>query len=81
VVVYRTSVDAQGRLVIPSDLRSAAGIAPGSEVAIEVYDDEIRVRSLDAAITRVQKKYRRLSCGRQVVDEFSAERRYDAKRE
>jgi antitoxin PrlF len=81
MVAYRTRVNEQGRLVIPSDLRSAAGIAPGSEVVLEMCDGDVRIRSLDAAVRRVQDKYRRLARGRKVVDEFLAERRDAAKRE
>jgi antitoxin PrlF len=81
VTAYRTRINQQGRLVIPSDLRSAAGIVPGSEVVLEVCDGEVRIRSLDAAAARVQEKYRRLSRGRKIVDEFLAERRDAAKHE
>jgi AbrB family looped-hinge helix DNA binding protein len=81
MVAFRTRVNEQGRLVIPADLRLAAGITPGSEVVLEVCDGEVRIRSLDAAVMRVQEKYRQLSRGHKVVDEFIAERRDAAKRE
>jgi AbrB family looped-hinge helix DNA binding protein len=77
----RAHVNAQGRLVIPSELRAAAGIKPGSDVVLEVVDGEVRIRSLDAALARVQAKYRKLAQGRRIVDELLAERREMAARE
>jgi AbrB family looped-hinge helix DNA binding protein len=81
MVAFRTRVNEQGRLVIPSELRAAAGIKPGSEVVLEACDGEVRIRNVDAAVTRVQEKYRRLARGRKIVDEFLAERRAEAARE
>jgi AbrB family looped-hinge helix DNA binding protein len=81
MVAFRTRVNEQGRLVIPSELRAAAGIKPGSEVVLEACDGEVRIRNVDAAVTRVQEKYRRLARGRKIVDEFLAERREEAARE
>jgi AbrB family looped-hinge helix DNA binding protein len=81
MVAFRTRVNEQGRLVIPSELRAAAGIKPGSEVVLEACDGEVRIRNVDTAVTRVQEKYRRLARGRKIVDEFLAERRAEAARE
>jgi AbrB family looped-hinge helix DNA binding protein len=68
-------IDAQGRLTIPAEARLASGIGPGSTVTLEAVGGEIRVRSLAAPIARVQEKYKRLARGRNIVDEFLAERR------
>jgi AbrB family looped-hinge helix DNA binding protein len=35
----KTTIDAAGRIVIPKDIRKAAGLAAGSEVEIDVGDD------------------------------------------
>ena len=75
---FRARITKQGRLVIPAELLAAAGIEPGSDVVLEARDGEIRIRSLDAAIARVQEKYKRLARGRNMVDELLAERRLDA---
>jgi AbrB family looped-hinge helix DNA binding protein len=77
----RVRINEQGRLVIPSEIRAAAGIKPGSEVILETSGGEVRIRSVDAAVARVQEKYKRLAAGRRVVDEFLAQRRDEAKRE
>lgn len=81
MVAFRTRVNEQGRLVIPAELRVAAGIKPGSEVVLEALDGEVRIRNVDAAVRRVQEKYKRLARGRNVVDELLAERREEATRE
>jgi AbrB family looped-hinge helix DNA binding protein len=77
----RIRINHQGRLVIPAELRAAAGIKPDSDVALEVHEGEIRIRNVDAALSRVQTKYKRLAQGRDVVDEFLAERREEADRD
>ena len=71
----RVRINQQGRLVIPAELRAASGIKPGSEVVLEAHQGEIRIRGVEAALTRVQAKYRRLAGGRDVVEELLAERR------
>ena len=35
----RTTIDAAGRVVIPKDIRKAAGLEAGSEVEIDIDDD------------------------------------------
>lgn len=81
MVAVRARINMQGRLVIPAEVRAAAGIRPGSDVVLETSGGEVRIRGVDAAVTRVQEKYKRLARGRNVVDELLAERREDATRE
>ena len=80
MVAVRARINEQGRVVIPSELRTLAGIKPGSEVILEACEGEVRIRSVEAAVQRVQEKYRRLAKGRNVVEELLAERRDEAKR-
>jgi len=77
----RVRLNHQGRLVIPVELRREAGLEPGSEVVLETVEGEVRIRRADAALARVQQKYRRLARGRKVVDELLNERRREAARE
>jgi AbrB family looped-hinge helix DNA binding protein len=81
MTVSKVRVNEQGRLVIPAEIRAAAGIKPGSDVVLEVRGEEVRMWSLATAAVRVQKKYRRLARGRNVVDELLAERREEVRRE
>jgi AbrB family looped-hinge helix DNA binding protein len=79
-VTARVRLNEQGRLVIPAELRAAAGLEPGSDLVLEAREGEVRIRSIGAAVARVQDKYRRLAKGRNMVDELLAERREEAKR-
>ena len=81
VAAARVRLNHQGRLVIPVELRREAGLEPGSEVVLETVEGEVRIRRADAALARVQQKYRRLARGRKVVDELLNERRREAARE
>lgn len=81
MAAFRVRVNEQGRVVIPSELRALAGIKPGSDVVLEACDGEVRIRSVDAAVKRIQEKYSRLAKGRKVVEELLADRREEAKRE
>jgi len=81
MAAFRMRLNRQGRVVIPAELRAASGIALGSEVVLEAFEGEVRIRSVDAAVTRVQAKYKDLAQGRRVVDELLAERREEAERE
>ncbi len=81
MVAFRMRLNRQGRLVIPAELRAASGIAPGSDVVVEAFEGEVRIRSVDAAVARVQTKYKELAQGRSVVDELIAERREEAARD
>lgn len=65
-----------GRFVIPASMREEMGIKPGDSLIAYVEDGELRVRSFDDNLKRIQQ---RLSAkkkpGQSVVDEFLAERR------
>jgi AbrB family looped-hinge helix DNA binding protein len=41
-----------GRVVIPADFRKALGVEVGDSMVIELKDDELRLRSRQAAIRR-----------------------------
>lgn len=81
MAAIKARVNEQGRLVIPAEIREAAGIAPNSTVLIEAMGvGEIRVRSAKAALAKVRARLRRFA-GPEIVDELIAERRKEAKRE
>jgi AbrB family looped-hinge helix DNA binding protein len=39
----RTTIDAAGRVVIPKALRDEAGLAPGTEIEVELRDGRIEI--------------------------------------
>ena len=73
---------AGGRLVVPAEFRRRLGLQPGDTVVIELRGQELRVRSSDAALRRLQDRLaaRRSPRGR-ASDELLAERRAEAARE
>ena len=53
----RTTIDPAGRIVIPSDLRSAAGLAPGAAVEVNLRDGIVTIEPAAASV-KVSKKGR-----------------------
>jgi bifunctional DNA-binding transcriptional regulator/antitoxin component of YhaV-PrlF toxin-antitoxin module len=70
-------------VVIPAEFRKALGVRVGDSMVIELGDDELRLRSRQAAIKRVQALVRKYipDDGRSLADELIAERREEAARE
>jgi AbrB family looped-hinge helix DNA binding protein len=73
----------QGRIVIPAECRTAAGIKPGDELLIEaVGQGELRLRTAEQAIKSAQAIVaRRVPKHRDLVAELIADRRAEARRE
>jgi bifunctional DNA-binding transcriptional regulator/antitoxin component of YhaV-PrlF toxin-antitoxin module len=70
-------------VVIPAEFRNALGVKVGDDVVIELAGDELRLRSRQSAIKRVQAMVRKYipDDGRSLADELIAERREEAARE
>jgi AbrB family looped-hinge helix DNA binding protein len=78
VMLGRTRINQQGRIVIPAECRAAAGLKPGDELLIEtVGDGELRIRIKEARA--IVARY--LPKGRDLVQELIDERREEAARE
>jgi AbrB family looped-hinge helix DNA binding protein len=80
--VYRATLDASGRIVVPAELRSVLGVSPGD--ALLIYRDQagVHVETPDQAIADMQRFFGELaSPDVNLVDELLAERRADAERE
>ena len=79
----RVRIAPGGRVVIPAEFRKALGVEVGDSVVIELKDDELRLRSRQAAIKKVQAMVRKClpADGRSLADELIAERREEAARE
>lgn len=72
-----------GRIIVPAALRRRMGVEPGATLTMEVDDDgELRVRSIQTAVRRLQAYARTLPRSDiSAVDELIAERRAEAARE
>ena len=77
----RVKLGEGGRLVIPAAMREALGVKPGDEMALEVVDGELRIKSYMAVIRELQAEFRKLVPeGTDVVEDFLRERREEQKR-
>jgi antitoxin PrlF len=76
-------INQQGRIVIPAECRTAAGLKPGDELLIEVIGEgELRLRTPEQAIKEAQAIVAQyLPKGRDLVQELIDERRAEAARE
>jgi bifunctional DNA-binding transcriptional regulator/antitoxin component of YhaV-PrlF toxin-antitoxin module len=75
-------LDRAGRLFLPLKIRRELGLDEKSELLIRVEEGTIRIQTREAAIREVQQRLRKYKRrGRSIVDEFSAERLQEARRE
>jgi AbrB family looped-hinge helix DNA binding protein len=51
----RTTIDGAGRVVIPKELRSRAGLAPGTEVEIVEADGRIAIEPVSKDVRLVER--------------------------
>ena len=80
--VARSKVVSGGRVQLPASMRSAAGLADGDTVVLELIDGEIHLRSQKAMLARVRARLTPfVPDGTSVVDELIADRRAEAARE
>jgi len=71
-----------GRLILPVEYRRTLNINPGDSVVIELDGDELRVRSRDAGLRRIQERLRKyIPEGVSLADELIVDRRAEAARE
>ena len=71
-----------GRVVIPAEFRKALGVEIGDDMVMELTNGELRLRSFDAALKRVQEIVRTyVPDGVSLADELIRERREQAARE
>ena len=79
----RVRIAPGGRVVIPAEYRKALGVGIGDHVVLELQGDELRLRSRQATIKKVQAMVRKHIPGgsRSLADELIAERREEAARE
>lgn len=75
-------VDGSGRLQLPQELREAMALGESGRVTARLVDGELRLLTPEIALRKLQAKARELGLeGRNIVDEFIAERRIEAANE
>lgn len=80
--VARVKVGPDGRILIPANLRRAAGLEPGTTVVVSLDGGSLRVETVLAQVRRVQTLLAPLRRpGVSIVDELIAERRAEAAQE
>jgi antitoxin PrlF len=68
----------QGRLVIPAEIRSALGLAPGDQLHLHVAGARLVLQRQEDAVSELRALGRELPTPRSLVDELLAERRLAA---
>lgn len=83
MTAIRTKVSETGCLSLPVELRKAVGLERGGEVIVELDGRELRIRTLDEAVTQAQVLTARLLAGKAggTVEAFLTERRAESARE
>lgn len=78
----QTTVDENGRIVIPAEFRRAMGIKPGDEVTVRLVDGEVHVFTQAYATAAAREWIRQLvPDGRSLADEIISDRRVEAAHE
>jgi AbrB family looped-hinge helix DNA binding protein len=78
----KTRMGANGRIVIPTDLRSQLGIEPGDTVLMEVDDGVLRIESYPSRVARIQRELAHLRRPEVLAsDELITDRREEARRD
>lgn len=82
MVVERTQISQNGRIVIPAAFRKAMGLKGGEIVTMRLDEEGLHIESRAQAIKRAQAIVRKyVPEGVSLVDDLMAERRGEAKRE
>lgn len=78
----KLKMGADGRILIPAEMRKAAGMGPNDVILAEVKDGEIRLATSLTRLRQLQAMLAPLAPpGVSIVDEFIAEKRAEAARE
>ena len=73
------TIDRSGRLLVPRELRRQLGIAGGGRVSLSIEGGELRVRTVDESIRRLQELSKPYLSGEESsVDAFLEWRRKEA---
>jgi len=71
----------QGRVVIPSEVRAALGLAPGDQLHLHVQGDQLLLQRPQDALRQLRRMASGVPAKRSFVDELLKERRQAAAQE
>jgi AbrB family looped-hinge helix DNA binding protein len=74
-------IGAQGRIVIPANLRKELGIQPGERLVARAEDGRLVLERRDAIVAQLQALFAHIPADVSLADELIAERRAEARRE
>lgn len=78
----QVTVGDRGRIVLPSSIRSALGLEPGTRLLVSAEDDgSLTLRPYRAVAEKSRGMFSDLTKGGSLVDELLAGRRLEAQRE
>jgi AbrB family looped-hinge helix DNA binding protein len=79
----KARLSANGRIVIPANIRKELGLKSGDTILMEAEDGTLRIESVPTRIARIQRAFAHLvkPGGPLASDELIAERREEARRE
>jgi AbrB family looped-hinge helix DNA binding protein len=78
----KTRLAANGRIVIPAEIRRALGFEPGETLVMDVHEGALRIETFRQRVERIQDEFAKLiPPGVSLVDELLADRREEVRRE
>ena len=72
-------VAANGRMILPKNVRQALGLQGDGKVLLHVEADQVRIPSVKRAVGRAQELYRQYATVSRTTDDFLNARRREAK--
>lgn len=78
----RVHLGANGRIVVPAEVREALGLSEGDRLLLRATPEGLELLTPRMALRSVQRRLaKHRKPGRSIVDEFIAEKRAEAERE
>jgi AbrB family looped-hinge helix DNA binding protein len=77
----RIQIAANGRIVIPAEMRCELGIQPGDQIVLSVHGKELRMTTLRERIAQAQAKVRKyFPTGTRMSERLIEDRREEVRR-
>jgi AbrB family looped-hinge helix DNA binding protein len=78
---YRTTINENGRIIIPAILRKQLHLQPGEELVIRVENEELHIFSMQHALKKAQGLVRKYAKNKNLVKELKSMRKDDSHHE